>query len=66
MCIAIYSLKGNEIPNDEILRNCFHNNGDGAGIAFNHNGQVKIVKGFMDFNSFITALHEYDEKYNLK
>ena len=67
MCIAIYSLKGNEIPNDDILRTCFRNNSDGAGFCFNtDNNQVQIVKGFMDFESFITALHKYDEKYCFK
>lgn len=67
MCIGIYSLKGNEIPNDDILRTCFRNNSDGAGFAFNtDNNQVQIVKGFMDFESFITALHKYDEKYCFK
>ena len=64
MCIAITSPIGTEIPTDDILRTCFRNNSDGAGIAFNHNGQVKIVKGFMDFESFITALHQYNEKYS--
>lgn len=64
MCIAITSPKNNPIPTDEILKTCFRNNSDGAGFAFNtDNNQVKIVKGFMDFNSFITALHEYDKKY---
>ena len=66
VCIAIASMKNNPIPTDEILKTCFRNNSHGAGFAFNtDNNQVKIVKGFMDFDSFITALHEYDEKYNL-
>lgn len=64
MCIAITSPKNNPIPTDEILKTCFRNNSDGAGFAFNtDNNQVKIVKGFMDFDSFITAFHEYDKKY---
>lgn len=67
MCIAAYSIKGNPIPNDDILKTCFRNNSDGAGFAFNtDNHQVQIIKGFMTFESFITALHEYDEKYSLK
>lgn len=67
MCIAITSPKNNPIPTDDILKTCFRNNDDGAGFAFNtDDNQVKIVKGFMDFNSFITALHEYDEKYNFQ
>lgn len=66
MCIAITSPKNNPIPTDDILKTCFRNNSDGAGFAFNtDNNQVKIVKGFMDYDSFITALHEYDKKYNL-
>ena len=66
MCIAITSPIGVSIPTDDILKTCFRNNNDGAGFCFNtDNNQVQIVKGFMDFDSFITALHEYDEKYNL-
>ena len=67
MCIAIYSLKGTEIPTDDILKTCFRNNQDGAGFAFNtDNNQVQIVKGFITFESFITAFHEYDKKYCFK
>ncbi len=67
MCIAIYSLKGTEIPTDDILKTCFRNNNDGAGFCFNtDNNQVQIVKGFMDFESFITAFHEYDRRYCFK
>ena len=67
MCICIYSIQGNEIPTDDILKTCFRNNSDGAGFCFNtDNNQVQIVKGFMDFNSFITALHKYDEDYCFK
>ena len=67
MCIAITSPVGTDIPNDDILRNCFQNNNNGAGFCFNtDNNQVQIVKGFMDFESFITALHKYDEKYCFK
>lgn len=67
MCIAIVSERGVELPNDDILRVCFRNNSDGAGFSFNNdNNKVEIVKGFMDFNSFINALHAYDKKYCLK
>jgi len=67
VCVACYSLPGTEIPTDDILRNCFQNNNNGAGFAFNtDNNQVQIVKGFMDFDSFITALHQYDERYCFK
>lgn len=67
MCIAIYSLRGNDIPTDDILKTCFRNNSDGAGFAFNtDNYGVQIVKGFMDFESFITAFHKYNTEYGFK
>lgn len=66
MCIAIYSLKGNDIPNEDILKNCYLNNPDGAGFAFNKDGKVQIVKGFMSFDSFISSFKKYNEKYSFK
>ena len=67
MCIAIYGLKGTEVPTEDILRTCFVNNSDGAGFCFNaDNGKVQIVKGFMTWESFISAFREYDEKYKFK
>lgn len=67
MCIAIYSLKGTEIPADDILKTCFRNNPDGAGFAFNtDDGKVQIVKGLMTWDSFITAFKEYDFDYHFK
>ena len=45
MCIAAYSIKGNPIPNDDILKTCFRNNSDGAGFCFNtDNNQVQIYQ----------------------
>lgn len=67
MCIAIYGLKGTEVPAEDILRTCFVNNSDGAGFCFNtDNGKVQIVKGFMTWESFISAFREYNTKYNFK
>lgn len=66
MCIAIYSLKGTNVPSENILRTCFRNNPDGAGFAFNKDGKVQIVKGFMSFDSFISAFKKYDTKYGFK
>lgn len=65
MCIAIASLKGTPIPKDDILRNCFKNNPDGAGFAYNDRGQVVIRKGFMDVDSFLNALHQIDKEIGL-
>lgn len=66
MCIAIGKPIGQKIPSDEILTNCFINNPDGAGFAFNLNGEVIIRKGYMKLDSFLKAIHDCDKKYNLK
>ena len=66
MCIAIYSLKGNEIPTKEILKNCFKANPDGAGFAYTYKGTVYTYKGFFKFDEFYKKLTECDKKYNLK
>ena len=66
MCIAIYSLKGTDIPSEDILKTCFLNNPDGAGFAFNRGGKVHIVKGFMDYKGFISAFKKYDAEFGFK
>ena len=66
MCIAIYSLKGTDIPREDILKTCFLNNPDGAGFAFNKGGKVHIVKGFMDYKGFISAFKKYDAEFGFK
>lgn len=66
MCIAVCKPIGVEMPSENILRNMFLNNGDGGGFAFNYGGAVKIKKGFMDIESFISAIKECDKKYNFK
>lgn len=66
MCIAIAKPMGVDIPNDDILTNCFNNNPDGAGFAFNHNNEVVIRKGYMKLKDFLDAFHKYDEKFGFK
>ena len=66
MCIAVAKPIGVEIPDDDILTNCFKNNPDGAGFAFNHNNEVVIRKGYMKLKDFLDAFHKYDEKFNFK
>lgn len=65
MCIAIACPKGIAIPDEKILKNCFENNPDGAGFAYNLNGRVVIKKGFMKEKDFIQAIQEHDKRYNL-
>ena len=66
MCIAIAKPIGVDVPDDDILTNCFNNNPDGAGFAFNHNNEVIIRKGYMKLKDFLDAFHKYDEKFNFK
>lgn len=66
MCIAIAKPMGVDIPNDDILTNCFNNNPDGAGFAFNHNNEVVIRKGYMKLKDFLDAFHKYDKKFDFK
>ena len=66
MCIAIAKPMGVDVPNDDILTNCFNNNPDGAGFAFNHNNEVVIRKGYMKLKDFLDAFHKYNEKFDFK
>ena len=66
MCIAIASPIGTPIPSKAYLKECFKNNSDGAGIAFNKDGIVKIYKGFMSFENFYQVLRSLDTEHNLK
>lgn len=66
MCIAIGKPMGIDVPSEEILENCWNNNDDGAGFAFNLSNRVVIKKGFMKYKDFIEAFRFYDKKYNFK
>jgi len=66
MCIIVAKAKGISMPEREILRTCFTNNSDGAGIMWNQEEQVHIRKGFMDWDSFNAFLEELSTQINLK
>lgn len=67
MCIAIYSPKGNEVPCDKYLKESWDSNPDGAGFAFNlDKGKVKILKGFMNYDSFKKSFDAHNKKYDFK
>lgn len=66
MCIAIYSLKGTNIPEKEILLNCYNANPNGCGFAYSYKNTVFINKGFFSFDAFYDALLQCDTAYNLK
>lgn len=52
MCIIAVKPKGVETPSKEILSNMFRANPDGAGVAYNNNGKLYIIKGLMTFSEF--------------
>lgn len=63
MCIAVYIPKHQNIS-DEIIRNCFMNNPDGAGIMYQKAGKVTIKKGFFSVEELIKAFREIPTKYH--
>jgi hypothetical protein len=61
MCIMLYKSINKKIDQD-IYRNCFENNDDGAGFAYIKNNELYIAKGFFTFNEFwdnYAPLEEY-------
>ena len=52
MCIIAVKPKGVETPSKEILNNMFRANPDGAGVAYNLDGELFIIKGLMTFKEF--------------
>ena len=53
MCIIAVKPKGVEPPSKEILKTMFERNSDGAGVAYNQNNKLYIVKGLMTKDDFI-------------
>jgi predicted glutamine amidotransferase len=58
MCIAILNQKQTTLKK-EILRNCWENNGDGAGILYTNNN--KQLETFKEMKSFDTFYNKYLE-----
>jgi hypothetical protein len=56
MCIAIIKPKGANLPNMDILHNCWVNNSDGAGYMVMRKGRIHIKKGFMQWKHFKKAI----------
>jgi hypothetical protein len=61
MCIICVKKSGVKLPKEQVLRDCFINNPDGAGVAFTHTGGrvVHLRKGFMKADDLLKALEEY-------
>jgi hypothetical protein len=57
MCLAIIKKENQLIPYENI-RIAWKQNSDGAGLCFREDGQVRIIKGFMQLDEFINFLCE--------
>jgi predicted glutamine amidotransferase len=65
MCIIIAKPAGRELPSSQILKNCFSNNGDGAGIAYTKGGCVVIDKGIMSFAALENKIKQLSKEINI-
>lgn len=66
MCVIVYKPKGQDLPSDTILKNCFSRNKDGAGFMFHSKGKVHIQKGLMDYKTFESALDKVKKTYDVR
>lgn len=57
MCILAIKPSGVMNPSDTTLKEMFNRNPDGAGICYNAGGKIKIIKGLMNVEAFIKAVH---------
>ena len=55
MCIIVAHPTGVRLPTEDEIKNCYDSNRNGAGMAFinKETGQVRIEKGFFDFDKFL-------------
>ena len=58
MCVCIFKKAGKQLPSEQILSDCWLANPDGAGFCYPENGKIRIKKGFMTFEEFLSALEK--------
>ena len=56
MCVIAYKPLNIAFPEEQILKNCYDNNPDGAGFMYTFNGKVYIQKGYTSYSTFKAAL----------
>ena len=66
MCIICCKPMGKDMPSEEIMKNMWVNNPDGAGFMYVKDHKVVIEKGFMEFEVFKAALEKVKKKVDLK
>lgn len=64
MCIIVYIPYNVEIPDDDILMNCWANNPDGAGLMYRRGHQVVIEKGMMTVDSLLDKIDKMRKMKN--
>lgn len=62
MCIIVVKKANQPLPEEKIMQTMFRNNSDGAGFCFCLNGEVRIQKGYMTYETFTEALDKVSEK----
>ena len=62
MCIICVSKPGVRQPDENTIRTMFYRNPHGAGYMAAREGKVIIHKGFMDFDSFLGAYLQLQQK----
>lgn len=66
MCIIGIKDHGTPLISEDTLRQCWNNNGDGAGFAYwnDTTAEWEVEKGFMTFDAFLTAFnaHKFEDK----
>lgn len=65
MCVIIYIPKGKQISKSE-LQDAWLTNPDGAGFSVQlNNNKVYFKRGYMNFDDYFNAIHQYIGGYNL-
>ena len=62
MCVICASPKGTRQPSLSEIKRMFYRNPHGAGYMAARDGKVIIHKGFMDFDSFLGAYLQLQQK----
>ena len=65
MCIICCKKKGVAMPTEEIIRQMWESNKDGAGVAWNESGTVHISKGFMSLDDLMEHLNNLNSRLDL-
>ena len=63
MCIIVAKPAMVKMPSKKIIKNCFENNPDGAGIMVSVRGKVYGYKGLMNYESVLNKLQKIEKKF---